>query len=178
MANVYKPQQPLNKNGSYLFPRTTVDQVYYDAPKGKMLDAKLDEMDAATEEAAKAAAAATDYSNGTATVDATNTTSGNVFWHKYGRLVQVNVNDIGLKLSVINGTTWKAYTVATGLPAPAGGGTGHEHLYIEAAQSNAGRFRIGPDGSLIYYHHDADLIRGAKEDTAAASGVITYIAAE
>lgn len=178
MANVYRPKRPLRRGGAYIFPRTSTDQVYTDPEAGEMLNTKLNEMDAATEEVAKTAAAATDYSNGTATLDTTNTTGGNVFWHKCGRLIQVNVNDIGLKLSVINGTTWEAYTVATGLPAPAGGGTAHEHLYIEAAQSNAGRFRIGPDGSLIYYHHDADLIRGAKADTAAASGVITYISAE
>ena len=178
MANVYRPKRPLRRGGAYIFPRTSTDQVYTDPETGEMLNTKLNEMDAATEEAAAAAAAATAYSAGTATRYTANTTGGTVAWQKCGRIVQVNVNDIGLKLSVINGTTWKAYTVATGLPAPAGGGTAYEHLYIEAAQSNAGRFRIDPDGSLIYYHHDTDLIRGAKADTAAASGVITYISAE
>ena len=120
-------------------------------------------------------ASATTYRSGAAALDATNTTSGTVVFCKCGRLVQVNIIDIGLKLSVINASTWKAFTVATGLPEPALGGTAYEHLYIEAAQSNAGRFMVTADGKLVFYHHDEALVRGAKEDTAAASGVITYI---
>lgn len=219
MANVYKPQQPLNKNGSYLFPRTTVDQVYYDAPADKMLDAKLNEMDNVTKAAdskavaaqnaaaaadskavaAQNAAAAADskavvaqngattalaaatkasqYKSGTAARDTSNTTGGTVTWHKCGRLVMVYVDALGLKVSAINASTWKAYTVATGLPAPMAG-TPYELLAIEASQSDTGRFRVTASGELQHYHHDTALVRGAQADTAAASGVITYIAVE
>ena len=120
--------------------------------------------------------AATAYTNGSATLNSSNTTGGTVKYYKYGRLVQVNINNLGLKVSAINASTWREYTVATKLPKPAIA-TAYEHLYIEAAQSNAGRFQVKTDGSLIFYHHDTDLVRGGTEDTAAASGVITYISA-
>lgn len=178
MAKVYKPQQPLIKNGGYLFPRTTVDQVYFNAPAGKMLDAKIAEMDDATAAAAKEVAAVTEITSGEATLDDANTTGGNVSYCKYGQLVQVNVYDLLLKVSAINARTWSTFTVATGLPAPAGGSTAYEHLYIECALSNAGRFRVTVDGRLEFYHHDDTLVRGSFEDAVYASGIITYIAAK
>ncbi len=192
MAKVYKPKQPLIKDGGYLFPRTTVDQVYFDAPTGKMLDAKIAEMDSATVASAEAAEAAgkaannvaeevanvTAITSGAATLDDTNTTGGNVGYCKYGQLVQVNVYDLRLKVSAINARAWSTFTVATGLPAPAGGSTAYEHLYIECALSNAGRFRVTVDGQLEFYHHDDTLVRGSFEDAVYASGIITYIAAK
>lgn len=117
------------------------------------------------------------YSTGTATRDTSNTTGGTVVWHKCGRLVMVYVDALGLKVSAINASTWKAYTVATGLPAPVAG-TPYELLAIEANQSDTGRFRVTASGELQHYHHDTALVRGAEADTAAASGVITYIAVE
>ena len=198
MRKVYKPKQPLIKDGGYLFPLTTADQVYHDAPGGKMLDAKIIEMDEATERAERTMAAmqettdtaaavaaaahekanaATTYSTAAATLEAANTTGGTVTCLRYGRLVMVHVNQLGLKISAINGTTWARYTVATGLPAPAVV-TPYEQLAIECRQSEAGRFRVTADGQLEYYHEDQDLIRGGKADTAEVSGVITYIAAE
>lgn len=127
---------------------------------------------------AAALLSATAYSSGQAVLSAANTNGGVVQWCRCGRTVQVNINDLGLNVSTINRSKWTAYTVATGLPAPALGQTAYEHLFIEAAQSNCGRFRVNADGSLIYYHHENDLIRGAKENTAAAFGVITYISAD
>lgn len=171
MANVYKPKVPLRKKGIYFFPRTTADQVYTDTETGEMLSSTLHDMrDAIYTDTA--------YTSGKAKLDPTNTTSGEVLFCRYGRLVQVNLNDLGLKLSAVNTEHWKAHVVATGLPMPALGGTAYEQLHIEAGQASAGRFRVAAGGVLMYYHHDTDLVRGAEADTAAASGTIVYIAAK
>jgi hypothetical protein len=176
MANVYRPKKPLRRGGAYIFPRTTVDQVYTDPATGKMLDEKLAEMEDTMADAAAVVNDATSLTSGTATRDDTYTFSGSVKWLKCGRLVQVSVLDLGLNIYEINAMKWTAFTVATGLPRAAEGGTAYEHLYIEGAQSNAGRFRVTGDGSLIFYHHDATLTSGGTTGAVDASGVITYIA--
>lgn len=55
MATVRKPKQPLNKNGGYIFPLTSDDQVIVDVETDKRLNTKLAEMDYAAAETKSAA---------------------------------------------------------------------------------------------------------------------------
>jgi hypothetical protein len=120
--------------------------------------------------------AANAYATGTATIDTANALGGTIRWQKTGRVVVVDLHDLQLKVSAINAATWKDYRIASGLPKAAIT-TARCHMNIEAAQSNAGTFRVNTNGEIEFYHHDTTLVRGAVDNAAKASGNIVYISA-
>lgn len=115
------------------------------------------------------------YTNGTATRNTTNTSSGTVTWYKYGRVVQVNF-EVGLNRTVVNANTWKEYNIASGLPAPVAS-TKRQPANIETDPQNAGSVRVTSGGILAFLRHDTELPHGS-DGAPDISGVITYISAQ